>query len=345
MGPSDSSARRSLTPRGSARRRKKSTTRMPRAAPLSGASANSSSPKRRAIRRILARRSKEWGRALEKRQIYQNCAAPPDGADSALAGGFQPLDALLDARSLLAQGVDFQAEFLRDGGPHQQRLFLDPVFREVLGESLHGLAVPLCESLAAGGEPVSDDIAEHAREVLLVVPAQPAEKLVDGARQVRGPLDLDMAARGIVPCEQERQGAGLELDEERACRFAARRPEHAALLDRDAQVRKRRAADFDNPSGERPQPLRGPGLLRQQVVQADDRPALEHGAAGPSISGSAGSRRAASPRTRSPACTGSRFPRRVRPRLSPLRASSRRSARSPNADRLRTRARAATRSM
>src|SRR5882672_7258945 len=317
MGPSDSSARRSLTPRGSARRRKKSTTRMPRAAPLSGASANSSSPKRRAIRRILARRSKEWGRALEKRQIYQNCAAPPAGAESALAGGFQPLDALLEACRLITQRLDLAGEFLRIGGAHQQRLLFHPVFGEVFRKPQHGFALPCRKGLPARGEAVGDDVPEHRRQIFLDVPDQSAEERVDGAREVRRSFDFDPAARALVASEQQREGAGLELDHERTRRPASRAIEQAAFQDREAQVWERKAADLDALPGKGSQALRRQRLPRKQMVQAGDRAALEHGsrrAGRRRIIASAGFPRAASPRRRSPACTGSRSPRRARPR-------------------------------
>src|SRR5882762_1002964 len=72
MGPSASSARRSRTARGSESARKKRSAFSARASRLPDASANSSSPKRRAIRRILARRNKEVGDRGAKGPIYQN---------------------------------------------------------------------------------------------------------------------------------------------------------------------------------------------------------------------------------------------------------------------------------
>src|SRR5262245_58701472 len=79
---------------------------------------------------------------------------------------------------------------------------------------------------------------------------------------------------------EQGQGAGLELDEERARGVAAGLLEPAAICDSQAQLGERRTANLDALAREGAKPLRSPGVLRQKMVQSGDRASLEHGAAG-----------------------------------------------------------------
>src|SRR6266571_9121203 len=342
MGPSASSARRSRAPRGSLSARKKRSVFSVRARPLPEASANWSSPKRRAILRILARRSKEMEDRGAKRPIYQNWPSRPErgtGFSAVLARARQVLYAFFEPGYVVAQRLDAAAKVHHIGGPREQGLLLGPVFGEAFGEAQCGVALPRREGSAAGSEAVGDDVAEHSGEIFLEIPDEVAEKIVHGARQVCRAFYFNPLSGGLVASKQERQGARGELQDEGARRFCLRPIEKAVVGDREAQVWKRRAAKFHGLTRKGFQSLSRPRLLLQKMVQGCEGAALDHGVSGPGpcerISWAVVSRRAASLRNRSPAFACARSPRRARPVRSPLRESNRKIARSPNAARLR----------
>src|SRR6266571_5019324 len=133
MGPSASSARRSRAPRGSLSARKKRSVFSVRARPLPEASANWSSPKRRAILRILARRSKEMEDRGAKRPIYQNWPSRPErgtGFSAVLARARQVLYAFFEPGYVVAQRLDDVAE-------HSGEIFLE-IPDEVAEKIVHG---------------------------------------------------------------------------------------------------------------------------------------------------------------------------------------------------------------
>src|SRR5438445_7627840 len=270
MGPSASSARRSRAPRGSLRARKKRSAFSVRARPLPEASANSSSPKRRAILRILARRSKEMEDRGAKRPIYQNWPSRPErgtGFSAVLAQARQVLYAFFEPGYVVAQRLDAAAKVLHIGGPREQGLLLGPVFGEAFGEAQCGVALPRREGSAAGSEAVGDDVAEHSGEIFLEIPDEVAEKIVHGARQVCRAFYFNPLSGGLVASKQERQGARGELQDEGARGFCLRPIEKAVVGDREAQVWKRRAAKFHGLTRKGFQSLSRPRLLLQKMVQ------------------------------------------------------------------------------
>src|SRR6266849_79137 len=341
MGPSASSARRSRTPRGSESERKKNSAFSARASLLPEASANSSSPKRRAIQRILTRRSKSGrgaGRSGQFTRIGLRDPKARSGSLAVLSRAGQVLDALLEPGHVVAQRVDVAAKALHVGGPREQPALLGPVLDEVFGEAQCGLALPGREGPRACGEAVRDDVPEQLREVFLDIPGEVAEEVVHRAGQVRRPLDFDLLSGGLVARKQQRQGARRELYDERARRFCPCPIEKAVVRVPQAQVRKGRAAKFHRLPGKGSQSLRGPGMLPQKMVQPREGAALDHGVIRAArlcnpVSSAAVSRRAASPRSRSRASARARSPRTARPVPSPLRGSNRKTARSPNAAR------------
>src|SRR6267143_4013656 len=340
IGPSASSARRNRTPRGSRSVRKKESAFRARASRPPEASANSSSPKQRATQRILARRSKEVGARGAKRPIYQNWQARPGSGTcplAALARCGKALDAFVEPSHVVAQRVDAAAEALHVAGPREQGLLLGPVLGEVFGKAQDGFALPRREGPRACGETVRDDVSEQLGEVFLEVPAEAAEKSVHRARQVGRPLDFNLLSGGLVARKQERQGARRELYDQRARRFRRSPNEKSCVGDRETQVRKGRATKVHDLAGKRSQSLSRPRLLLQKMVQGREGAALDHGVSGARpcdpVSRAAASRRAASPRRRSPAFADARSPRTVRPVRSPRRGSNRKIARSPNAAR------------
>src|SRR5882672_10667698 len=283
MGPSASSAKRSRAPRGSESERKKRSAFRARDSRLPEASANSSSPKRRVIQRILARRNKAGRGRGAKRPIYQNWPSRPEKGprpSALLAGIRQLLDAFLQPCHVVAQRVDVAAKAPHVGGPREQGLFLGPVFGEAFGEAQCRVALPRRDSLAAGGEAVGNDVAEHPGEIFLEIPDEVAEKIVDRARQIRRAFDFNVLSRGFVARKQEREGARVELDDERARGFCLRPLEKSAARDPQAQVWKRRAAKFHGLARKGPQALGRPRLLLQKMVQGCDGAALDHGVSG-----------------------------------------------------------------
>src|SRR5882762_9818868 len=201
IGPSASSARRSRTPRGSRSVRKKKSAFRARASRLPEASANSSSPKRRATQRILERRSKEVGARRAKRPIYQNRSASLGSGGcplAALARCRKVLDALLDPRHVVAQRVDVTAKVLHIGGPGEQGLLFGPVLHKVFGKAQCGVALPRGEGPAARSEAVGNDVAEHLGEIFFEIPGEIAEQVVHRTRQVRRTLDFNLLSGGLV---------------------------------------------------------------------------------------------------------------------------------------------------
>src|SRR5712691_6047441 len=346
MGPSASSARRSRAPRGSRSERKKSSAFSARASPLPEASANSSRPKRKAIQSIFASRSKGvvTGVGFE-RPIYQNRPARTPERDSGLAWTGKALYAFFQAGRVVAQRVDVAAELLHVGRPREEHLLLGPVLHQVLRETRRGLALPVREGLALGHEAMGEDVAEKPGKILFDVPDEVAKQVLHGAREIRRAFDFDFFQGGLVASEEERQCAGFELYDERARRFLMCPIDETAVQNPQAQIRKRRAAEFHALTREGPEPLGRPRLLREQMVQSRDGSALDHDPSATDASRSraqlssiAVSRRAASPRTRPRAFADSRSRRTAWPARPPGRGSSRRSARSPSAARLRLRA-------
>jgi len=124
---------------------------------------------------------------------------------------------------------------------------------------------------------VGNDVAEHPGEIFLEIPDEVAEKIVDRARQIRRAFDFNVLSRGFVACKQERQGARVELHDERARGFCLRPLEKAVAGDREAQVWKRRAAKFHGLARKGSQALGRPRLLLQKMVQGCEGAALDHG--------------------------------------------------------------------
>src|SRR5712692_6366576 len=280
MGPSASSARRNRTPRGSRSARKKSSAFSARPSLLPEASANSSRPKRRVIQSIFVRRSKGESNAGQSGQFTRIARRDPNAGSVLARCALQALDALSQASHVVAQRIDVAAELLHIGRPREARLLLGPVLHQVLRETHRGLALPGREDLALRHEAMGDDVAEKPGEILLDVPDEVAKQILHGAREIRRAFDFDFFQGGLVASEQERQGAGFELYDERARRFLMCPIDETAVQNPQAQIRKRRAAEFHALTRERPEPLGRPRLLLQKMVQPGEGAALDHGVFG-----------------------------------------------------------------
>src|SRR6266581_2677519 len=277
MGPSASSARRRRTPRGRASERKKKSAFVARASRLPAASANSSSPKRRATQKILARRNKAEGKdAGRSGQFTRIALSDRNARRSTFSVGPMALDALLQPRRIVAQSFHFAAEILDIGRAREQRLLLGPVFREVYREAQRRFALPGGESPAFGNQAMREHVADQSGEIFLDVPGEIAEQDLDRARKLGRSFDLDLFQRALVTREQQRQRAGLELDLERAGCALGRPLEPPCFENLQTQIGKGQAAELDTLAREPRQALGRPGLLEEQMVQPGNGAAFDH---------------------------------------------------------------------
>ena len=124
------------------------------------------------------------------------------------------------------------AERVELAAAREQLLFVGRVVGERADQALRRIHVPGGEGAAGLGNAVRRDVADHARQLLLDVPAQMAREQQHFGREPGVALDFDGAQRMLLAAAERGEQLGLQGHRKR--RIGAARFHRAPLQDAQA---------------------------------------------------------------------------------------------------------------
>src|SRR6185503_9530756 len=199
-------------------------------------------------RRSSASRSR-WPRGSRRRPASRRSPKPSAMAKmrTRRASLSKPRDPLLQGAERRVQRLDVVFQGVQLGAPYHEPRFVGGVGAQRLGDARRGLRRPARESARRAADAHRGDVAHHARELLLEVPAQLARERAHLVGERRRALDTVQRDRGL-----DIIAAGLDA---------------AACADPDPEGREQGRRELDRLAGEAGQARARPGLPLEQPVE------------------------------------------------------------------------------